>query len=106
MSQTPGGELQSHSAVTCLSNLPDHLTEDNDNCRLTTGTSISEITKTGNDQETIAHSPVVPDSDCDAITRISNLPVQSSVDASTSQTPDQSSTVLEKECENLAQSSS
>ena len=81
------GGIQSHSGLTCISNLPDQLTEDNDNCRLTTGTSNSEVTKMSPENKNVAPSRSTPDSDCDGITRSSNLPVQSTSNASRSETP-------------------
>ena len=85
---TAAGGSQTHSGLTCISNLPDQLTEDNDNCRLTTGTSNSEVTKMSTEHKNVAPSRSIPDSDCDGITRSSNLPVQSTSNVSRSETPD------------------
>ena len=82
------GGIQTHSGLTCISNLPDQLTEDNDNCRLTTGTSNSEVTKMSNERKSVASSRSTPDSDSDGIARSSNLPVQSTNNASRSETAD------------------
>ena len=84
------GGIQTHSGLTCISNLPDQLTEDNDNCRLTTGASNSEVTKMSNEHKNVASSRSTPDSDCDGTTSSSNLPVQSTRNASRSETPDYS----------------
>ena len=51
---TAAGGIQTHSGLTCISNLPDQLTEDNDNCRLTTETSNSEVTKMSNEHKNVA----------------------------------------------------
>ena len=82
------GGTQTHSGLTCISNLPNQLTEDNDNCRLTTGASNSEVTKMSTEHKSVAPSRSTPDSDCDGITRSSNLPVQSTGNASRSEIPD------------------
>ena len=80
--------IQTHSGLTCISNLPDQLTEDNDNCRVTTGTSNAEVTKMCTEHKNVAPSCSIPDSNCDDITRRGNLPVQSTSNTSRSETPD------------------